>query len=214
MSNNNNNNNNNTVWGYLRVSTTKQHIENNKGEILRFANDLSLFPVIWIQETISGRKDWRNRLLGKYFNEHFKKGDTLIMTEYSRIGRDFLQSIEFLSECKRKGVKVLSTLGDIPINDDATSNLLLAVNGWKAQIERESIAYRTKIKLEQLKASGVKLGRKHRMILEGANGELIEDNKNKIKNMMDQGIKFKFISKNLNCTVMTLRKFIKKFILV
>jgi DNA invertase Pin-like site-specific DNA recombinase len=116
-----------------------------------------------------------------------------------------------LSECKRKGVKVLSTLGDIPINDDATSNLLLAVNGWKAQIERESIAYRTKLKLEQLKALGVKLGRKHRMILEGEDGKNIEDNKIKINDMIKQGIKFKFIAKNLNCTVMTLRKFIKKY---
>lgn len=201
----------NHVWGYLRVSTQKQHIENNKGEILRYANENNLFPVIWIQETVSGRKDWRNRLLGKHFNASFKKGDTLIMTEYSRIGRDFLQSIEFISECKRKGVTVLSTLGDIPLKDDATSNLLLAVNGWKSQLERETIAYRTRIKLEQLKALGIKLGRKNRMILEGTDGSSIESNKKKIKNMVDTGIKLKFIAKNLNCTVMTLRKFIKKY---
>lgn len=201
----------NNVWGYLRVSTQKQHIETNKGEILRYANENNLYPVIWIQETVSGRKDWRNRLLGKHFNDSFKKGDTLIMTEYSRIGRDFLQSIEFISECKRKGIKVLSTLGDIPLKDDATSNLLLAVNGWKSQLERESIAYRTRIKLEQLKASGIKLGRKNRMILEGIDGSFIECNKKKIKDMVDSGIKLKFIAKNLNCTVMTLRKFIKKY---
>lgn len=209
---NNNDINKYTVWGYLRVSTNKQHVETNKGEILRFSNEKGLYPVIFIQETVSGRKDWRNRLLGKMFFDKFKKGDYLIMTEYSRIGRDFLQSMEFLSECKRKGVFVLSTLGDIPVNsDDSTSNLLLAVNAWKSQIERESISYRTKLKLEQLKALGVKLGRKNKMILEGKTDNDLNDNKKKISDMIQQGVKLKFIAKNLNCTVMTLRKFIVKY---
>lgn len=197
----------NTVWGYLRVSTQKQYVETNKGEILRFANENNLYPVVFIQETVTGKKDWRNRELGKYFNTHFKKGDTLIMTEYSRIGRDFLQSIEFLSECKRKGVNVLSTIGDIPQTNDATGNLLLALSGWKSQIERENIAYRTKIKLEQLKFNGVKLGRKNKMILEND----LDNNINIVVNSIKQGIKYKCIAKNLKCTVMTLRKFIKKY---
>ena len=94
-----------TVYGYLRVSTEKQSISNYKSEILLLANDKKLGNVIWIEETVSGRKDWRKRVLGKEF-EKMVEGDIIIMSEYSRIGRDFLQSLEFLAECKRKKVNV------------------------------------------------------------------------------------------------------------
>ena len=209
---NNNNINNKNVFGYLRVSTEKQHIENNKGEILRFANDHHLFPVNWICETVSGRKDWKKRELGKAMDTIIKNGDIIIVTEYSRIGRNMLQSLEFISECKRRNIILYSTVGDIPQTDSATDSLLMALNSWKSQVEREMISYRTKIKLTQLKNDGVKLGRKKRMILEGPNGENIEHNKNIINNYINNGVKLKYICKNLNCTHMTLKKFIDKHI--
>ena len=53
------------VYGYLRVSTDKQDINNNKADILLKANELKLGNVEWIEETISGTKDWKNRELGK-----------------------------------------------------------------------------------------------------------------------------------------------------
>lgn len=209
---NNTNNINNNIWGYLRVSTEKQNIENNKGEILRFANEKGLYPINWISETVSGRKDWRKRELGRAMDNLIKNGDTIIVTEYSRVGRNMLQSLEFISECNRKNIKLFSTVGDIPQTNSATDNLLLALTSWKSQVERDLIAYRTKIKLNQLKNDGIILGRKKRMILEGKDGEHIENNKLIITNYINNGVKLKIISKNMNCTEMTLRKFIKKHI--
>jgi len=199
-----------TVYGYLRVSTNRQNIENNKGEILRFANDKGLGTVVWIQEIITGRKDWRKRELGKYF-ELFKKDDTLIMTEYSRIGRNMLQSIEFLSECKRKGVNVYSTIGDIPSdNMDASGALITALNAWKSQVERETISYRTKIKLQELKDKGIVLGRHRRMILDGKNHCDTIKNHNDIIALIESGMKKSAIAKKYNTSTTTLRKFIKE----
>lgn len=198
-----------TIYGYLRVSTNKQNIDNNKGEILRFANDKGLSNVIWIQETVSGRKDWRKRELGRYFNI-FKKDDILIMTEYSRIGRNMLQSMEFLSECKRKEIKVYSTIGDIPDNTDAMGSLITALNAWKSQVERETISYRTKIKLQSLKENGATLGRNKRMILDGKDFCDKIKNYNDISELIKNGVKLKEIAKKYNTTTTTLRKFIKK----
>ncbi len=191
-------------YGYLRVSTVKQEEANYKASILNMANEKNLGQVIWIQETISGRKDWKNRLLGKSFNQ-MKEGDVIIMAEFSRIGRNFLQSIDFLCECRRRGVIVYSCNNDIPQTDDATSMLLLSLTSWKAQVEREDIARRTKVGLKYAKERGVILGRKKRMIL-----DINPENKDKIKELLNKGVKLKYIAKDFKCTVKTLSKFIKK----
>jgi DNA invertase Pin-like site-specific DNA recombinase len=191
-------------YGYLRVSTKQQEINNNKSEILLLADQKGLGIPIWIQETVSGRKDWRKRVLGKEF-EKMKEGDILIMSEYSRIGRDFLQSIEFLSECRRRKVEIYSTLGDIPLNNDAQSNLLLAINAWKAQVEREHLSYRTKIGIKAHKEAGSILGRKPEMVLDKD-----PNNIRKIKELIEKDTKLKVIAKELNTTTITLRKFVKK----
>lgn len=192
-----------TVYGYLRVSTIKQEETNYKASIIELVNSKKLDSnIVWIGETVSGRKDWRHRLLGKEF-EKMKKGDVIVMAEYSRIGRDFLQSMEFLSECRRKGIMVYSTLGDIPMNNDAESNLMLAVTAWKAQCERENIAYRTRIGIAAHKAAGSILGRPKKMVLDND-----INNIRKIKEELDNGVKLKAICKHFKVTMPTLRKYI------
>ena len=191
-------------FGYLRVSTEKQDVENNKKEIEKLAKIKGYDTVIWISETVSGRKDWNKRKLGEEFNK-MKSGDMIIMAEYSRIGRDFLNSMSFINECRNKKISVLSTVGDIPINSDANSNLLMAVTAWKAQTERELIAYRTRIGIQCARDKGSILGRKKIMILdkEPANVERIRED-------IKRGVMLKQIALNYKCSTVTLRKFIKK----
>jgi DNA invertase Pin-like site-specific DNA recombinase len=193
-------------FGYLRVSTEKQAIDNNKNEIEKKANELGFNHVIWISETVSGRKSWEKRKLGEEFNNRMKAGDTIIMAEYSRIGRDFLNSMSFIAECRKKKINVVSVIGDIPLNNDANSNLLMAVGAWKAQTERELIAYRTKVGLDCAKKRGVKLGRKSGIM------KLDNDpiNIERIREDINIGVKQYIIAKKYNCSTITLRKFIKK----
>ena len=190
-------------YGYLRVSTVKQEEANFKSAILNLANDKELGKVIWISETVSGRKDWRKRELGKYF-EKMNSGDTIVMGEFSRIGRDFMQSMMFIDECRKKNIKVYSTIGDIPMNNDATSNLLLAMSAWKSQVERENIAYRTKIGIAAAKERGSILGRKRQMVLDKD-----PNNVDKIKELVEKGIRLNHMAKELKISRSTLYKFIK-----
>jgi DNA invertase Pin-like site-specific DNA recombinase len=127
------------------------------------------------------------------------------MSEYSRIGRDFLNSMNFINECRNKKITVVSTVGDIPVNNDANSNLMMAVTAWKAQSERELIAYRTKNGIAAAKARGSVLGRKKEMILD-------KDpvNIERIREDIKKGIKYIAMAQKYNCTTVTLRKFIKK----
>lgn len=191
-------------FGYLRVSTEKQDVDNNKVEISKLAKEKGYDNVIWISETVSGRKDWKRRKLGEEFKK-MKSGDVIIMAEYSRIGRDFLNSMSFINECRINNINVFSTVGDIPVNYDANSNLLMAVTAWKAQTERELIAYRTKIGLDAAKSRGVILGRKKMMVLD-------KDplNVERIREDIKKGIMLKNIAENYKCSTVTLRKFINK----
>jgi DNA invertase Pin-like site-specific DNA recombinase len=191
-------------FGYLRVSTEKQSVDNMREEIIKLSKEKGYDHVVFISETISGRKDWKKRMLGKEF-EKMHKDDCIIMSEYSRIGRDFLNSLSFISACREKGIKLFSVIGDIPAENDANSNLMMSLTAWKSQQERELIAYRTKIGIASAKARGSILGRKKEMILDKdpANVERIRED-------IKRGIKYRMIAKTYNCTTVTLRKFINK----
>jgi len=193
-------------FGYCRVSSEKQNVENNKLEITKIAKTegYDADKIVWITETISGKKDWEKRRLGEEFKK-MKSGDIIGVFEYSRIGRSFFNSLAFIGECRKKGIKVLSVVGDVPVRDDATSNLMLAVSSWKAQSERELIAYRTKVGIAAARERGSILGRKKKMVLEND-----PTNKERIREDIKKGIKFINIAKNYNCTTVTLRKFVKK----
>jgi DNA invertase Pin-like site-specific DNA recombinase len=51
--------------GYLRVSTAEQDVEKNKSDILKLANAKQLGNVGWVEEKVSGTKDWRKRKLAE-----------------------------------------------------------------------------------------------------------------------------------------------------
>ena len=75
--------------GYLRVSTGKQENEKNKAAILQFANERRLGHVTFVEETVTGTTDWRERELGRLLAE-LGEGDSLVVSELSRLGRSIL----------------------------------------------------------------------------------------------------------------------------
>ncbi len=76
--------------GYLRVSTGDQELEKNKSDILHLANHLNLGKVNFVEEIVSGKVSWKKRKIAGIIEE-FKKGDTLIVSELSRLGRSMLE---------------------------------------------------------------------------------------------------------------------------
>ena len=54
------------IYGYIRVSTDRQTVENQRYEIKRFCQENNLQVDKWISETISGAKDVDKRHLQYY----------------------------------------------------------------------------------------------------------------------------------------------------
>ena len=89
------------VYGYIRVSSDKQTVENQRFEILRFCEENNLVVQGWIEETISGTKSYTKRQLGKLLRKA-RQGDIIICSELSRLGRNLYMIMEILSICMAK----------------------------------------------------------------------------------------------------------------
>ena len=104
-------NQNPKVIGYLRVSTGDQELEKNKSDILHLANHLNLGRVSFVEEIVSGKVSWKKRKIAEIIEE-FTKGDTLIVSELSRLGRSMLECMEILSVAVEKGVRIYAIKGN------------------------------------------------------------------------------------------------------
>ena len=89
------------IYGYIRVSSDKQTVENQRFEITNFASSKDIQINKWIEETISSVERLDQRKFGKLLNK-MKKGDQLIVTESSRMGRNLMQIKEILHDCMEK----------------------------------------------------------------------------------------------------------------
>ncbi len=66
-------------YGYIRVSTDKQTVENQRFELNRFCMENHCSIDVWVEETISGTKLPEKRKLGKVIDD-MQKGDVLILS--------------------------------------------------------------------------------------------------------------------------------------
>lgn len=140
------------VYGYIRVSTEEQNLNNQKLAISeRFKVDK------WIEEKKSGTLDYKKRSLGELIDT-LKSGDTLVITELSRLGRSLTMVFNIVNILKEKKVRCVAIKNNFDMkpddkNDIVTSVLLFAF-GLSAQIERELISERTKQGLAAAREKG------------------------------------------------------------
>jgi DNA invertase Pin-like site-specific DNA recombinase len=138
-----------------------------------------------------------------------KKGDTIICSEISRLGRDMLMLMSVLNECVNNGIKLIAIKGNYRLENNLTSKIFAMVHGISSELEREFISQRTKDALARKKAEGIILGRpkggknNNRKLL-GKECEIRDLVKNKTKIVkiaqifnVDRGTVSRFV-KNLN----------------
>ncbi len=146
------------TYGYIRVSTDKQTVENQRFEIEEFCRRQGLRVDSWIKETISGTVDPDRRKLGKLLSR-VKRDDLIICSELSRLGRSLFMIMSILNMLMEKGARVWTIKDNYRLGDDIQSKVLAFAFGLSAEIERNLISQRTKEALERKKSEGVKLGR-------------------------------------------------------
>ena len=112
------------VYGYIRVSSDKQTIENQRFEITNFCVKKGLLIDDWIEETISGTKNYNKRQLGKLLKK-VKKDDIIICSELSRLGRNLFMIMEILNICMTKECRVWTIKDNYRLGDNIQSKVLL-----------------------------------------------------------------------------------------
>ena len=146
------------VYGYIRVSSDKQTVENQRFEINKFCEKQNLSIDDWIEETISGTRNYTKRQLGNLLKK-VAKDDIIICSELSRLGRNLFMIMEILNICMTKECRVWTIKDNYRLGDDIQSKVLAFAFGLSAEIERNLISQRTKEALARKKAEGVVLGR-------------------------------------------------------
>ena len=146
------------IYGYIRVSSDKQTVENQRFEIKKFCKKNYYTVDGWIEETISGTKAYNKRALGKLLSK-VKEGDLIICSELSRLGRNLFMIMEILNICLARNCKVWTIKDNYRLGDDIQSKVLAFAFGLSAEIERNLISQRTKEALARKREEGVILGR-------------------------------------------------------
>ncbi len=145
--------------GYLRVSTDRQDLENQKLEIEKYCKANGFTVDDYIQIEISSRKTTKERLIDELLSR-LGRGDTLIVSELSRLGRSVGELCQIVDRLIKKQVKLIAIKQGLVINGrhDMASKTMTTMFGLFAELERDLISERTKMGLAVAKAKGKKLG--------------------------------------------------------
>jgi len=142
---------------YIRTSTDKQDLNNQKLEIFEFAKKNKLEVDDFIQMTISSRKTSKERRIDEMLSA-LDDADTLIVTELSRLGRSTAEVIGLVNELIKKQVRVIVIKQNLDMKQhDMTSKVMITLFSLFAELERDLISLRTKEALANKKARGVRL---------------------------------------------------------
>ena len=190
--------------GYLRVSTAEQDLDKNKADILHLANEKKLGTVEWVKEKASGKINWRKRKIAQVIDS-LKEGDTILVSELSRLGRSMLECMEILSIALEREINIYAVKGNWQLDQSIQSKIIAMAFSMAAEIERDLISQRTKEALAVRKKNGVKLGRP-----KGTGKSKLDQYKPEIEALLKNGATQKFIAQRYDATEATVSRWVKK----
>ncbi len=189
------------VYAYLRVSTDQQDVENQRYGLFEYANAHKFGSLEFVEDTISGRQSWRDRVLGQLLTETAQAGDIVLFAEISRMARSTLQVLEMLEHAMTRGLIIHIAKQRMVLDGSMQSRIMATVLGLTAEIERELISQRTTEALAKRKAAGQPLGRP-----KGSKAKRVklDDKEAEIRSYLDKGISKRSIAKLVECSPSTL----------
>ena len=146
------------LYGYIRVSTEKQTVKNQKMAIRAYCRQRRLHNIEWVAETISGTKKPEKRKLGGLLAS-VQQDDMIIVTELSRLGRSMIMILDVLQLLLEKHVRVIAIKEGDELGDNIQSKVLAFAFGLSAEVERQLLSERTKLGLARARKQGKRLGR-------------------------------------------------------
>ena len=136
--------------GYARVSTIGQNLD-SQIDILKEAGCIRIF-----EDKITGvsreRKGWDELM------NYIRPGDTLVITELSRMSRSLMHLLQIIKELEVKKVSLVSIRENID-TESSVGRCFLSIMGAISQMERELRAERSAAGRKSAKARGRTGGR-------------------------------------------------------
>lgn len=208
------------VYAYLRVSTDDQDTENQKHGILEYINKHDLGRAVFVEDTASGKISWQDRKLGELLKETAAKGDTVLFSEFTRMGRSTLQVLEVMKFGIQNGISLIVTKDNLVLGDNIQSQIYATVMGLAGDIERHFITKRTKEALQnrrqQIKDNGFFINAKGEKVksLGRPKGKAkkvkLDKRREEIKDWLKKGLPKRSIAKLLDCAPSTLYDWLKR----
>lgn len=194
------------TYGYIRVSTDKQSVDNQRYEIEQFCSKNNMRIEHWIEETISGNKLPEKRRLGSLLAK-VKADDLIICSELSRLGRSLFMIMSILNNLMLKDVRIWTIKDNYRLGDNIQSKVLAFAFGLSAEIERELISQRTKEALARKKSEGKVLGRPN-----GRKSSYVKlsGREHEISNLLDKKVSKSAIGRIFGVNRMTVDAFVKE----
>lgn len=194
------------VFAYLRVSTNKQDHVNQELEIRRYAEKEGFQIDHWFRLEASTRKSTKERRIDELM-DMLGHGDTLIVSELSRLGRSLSQIVLTVDRLKQKNVTFIAIKNGMRFNGkhDQTTKIQIAMFGVLAEIERDLISERTRMGLDAARAKGKTLGRP-----KGSLGKSkLNGREKEIEELLAKGMTRAALARYLSVTPPTLTSFMK-----
>ena len=176
------------VYAYLRISTVKQDTDNQRLEVLEHARRNALTVNDFIEVEISSRRSLKDRRIEELLTK-LQTGDTLIVTELSRLGRSTAEVVELVNGLVKSGIglivikqgmRIVHNAGEM----DMQSKVITTMFALFSELERDLISSRTKQALAAKKSTGVRLGKpvgtKQKSKLDGKEAQISELLKHKV----------------------------------
>lgn len=192
------------TYGYIRVSTDHQCLENQRSEILRFAQSQGLIIDKWVSETVSGTVRGSDRKLGSLIRR-LRKGDVVVVSELSRLSRTMLDIMYIMKTLIEKKVKLYSTKENFTLDDDISSKVVIFAFSLASEIERGLISARTKEALAARKEMGVVLGRRTGYC---PKMKVLESNREDVMKSRERGEHINVLCERYGVSESTMRKFL------
>jgi len=179
------------IVAYIRASTDKQDLNNQKLQILEFARKKNLKIDEFVEITISSRKTSKQRRIDE-LTQRLNGSDCLIVTELSRLGRSTAEVIGLINELINRTIRVILIKQNLDINKhDMTSKVMVTLFSLFSELERDLVSLRTKDALAAKKAQGIRLGKAIGTIQRSK----FDKDAEKIKELLGLGVSVRKISK-------------------
>lgn len=195
-----------TFFAYLRVSRDTQDVKNQRLWLLEYAHLNGCSPLKIVEETASRSAPWRERELGTLILETSQSGDTILTSEFTRLGGSPGQVFAILETAAARGVTIIITKTKTVMDGSLNAQIQASAFSMASMIELEFTRSRTREGLERARLEGRVGGRR-----KGSTGRLkLDPQRERVGELHKLGLSIPKMALHLKVTDKTLRKFIRR----